>query len=261
MINNVNILIDIGGSGIKIAEYKDKKIGKIETYNNISSFDEFIKMIQKRQGTNHLKKIAISSAGFIDPEKGRFIKCKCAPYLEGDTVKKLSKEFPFTKISVVNDGEAHARALLVPGRDVRFGAIHLAFGTSVSFGVINDKGEIIRTCSGENWDIGDYLLRTREKPYEVWYKLGAEGLKELEENFSDDPYYHFGLRAGGLLTNLAVIFRPRTIGLSGGIISSQGKRIFAGIQDEFKAPVHSDKIRFALLEDPDTVMQGLTTLC
>ncbi|MCR4739462.1 MAG: hypothetical protein K5886_04285 [Lachnospiraceae bacterium] len=261
MMNAVNILIDIGGSGIKVAEYKDKKIGKIETFNNISSFDEFTKMIKKRQGTNHLKKIAISSAGFIDPENGRFIECRCAPYLEGDTVKMLNKEFPFAKVSVVNDGEAHTRALLVPGRDVRFGAIHLAFGTAVSFGVINEKGEIIRTCSGGNWDIGDYLLRTREAPYEVYRKLGAEGLRELEENFDGDPYRHFGLRVGGLLTNLAVIFRPRTIGLSGGIIASQGKRIFAGIQEEFKTPVSSDKIRFALLEDPDTVMQGLTTLC
>ncbi|MCR5734802.1 MAG: hypothetical protein K6G22_09380 [Lachnospiraceae bacterium] len=257
----MNILIDIGGSGIKVADYRDKTIGKIESHKNIGSFDEFVKLIKKRQDKGRLSNIVISSAGFIDPEKGRFIKCKCAPYLEGDTVKKLSKEFPFTKISVVNDGEAHARALLVPWRDVEFGAIHFAFGTSVSMGVINDKGKIIRSLSGENWDIGDYLLRTREKPYEVWYKLGSDGLRELEENYSDDPYYHFGLRAGGLLTNLAVIFRPRTIGLSGGIISSHGKRIFDGIQDEFKSPVHSDKIRFVLLEDPDTVMQGLTTLC
>ncbi len=193
-------------------------------------------------------------------EEGRILNCKCAPYLEGEIVRRLNKEFPLTKIAAVNDGEAHARALLYPKRNVRLGAVHLAFGTSVSFGVINSKREIVRTCNGENWDIGDYMLRTREKPYEVWYKLGTDGLRELEDNLPDDPYYHFGLRAGGLLTNLAVIFRPRTIGISGGIISSHGGRILDGIRDEVRTPVHSEPIEFVMLDGEETVMEGLATL-
>ncbi len=255
-----NILVDIGGSGIKIADYSNGVIGRVERYTGIDSYESFVGVIRRRSGKDHLRGIAISAAGFVNYEEGRIMKSSCAPYLEGEIVRKLKREFPLARIAIVNDGEAHARALLYPERNVRLGAIHLAFGTSVSFGVINSRGQIIRTCNGENWDIGDYILRTREKPYEVYYKLGAQGLRELEENLGNDPYYHFGLRAGGLLTNLAVIFRPRSIGLSGGIISSHGNRILDGIKDEFRQPVYSEPIEFVLLDSQKTVMEGLTTL-
>jgi hypothetical protein len=68
------------------------------------------------------------------------------------------------------------------------------------------------------------------------------------------------LRAGGLLTNLSIIFRPRTIGLSGGIISSHGGRILDGIRDELKTPVHSEPIELVMLDGENTAMEGLTTL-
>lgn len=207
-------------------------------YNDIDSFDQFVSIIRKRCGNNRLRGLAISTAGFVLSDEGRIVSCKCAPYLEGEVVHRLKKEFPFTKIAVVNDGEAHARALLYPNRNVRFGAVHFALGTSVAFGVIDNNRKIVRTCNGENWDIGDYILKTREKPYEAWYKLGAVGLKELETNLSGDPYYHFGMRAAGLITNLAVVFRPSTIGLSGGIISSHGTQILRGIKKNSERPYY-----------------------
>lgn len=263
----MNVLVDIGGSGIKIADYSNGVIGKIERRNDIVSYDGFVNLIRKRSSKSHLKGIAISTAGFVNYEKGRVEKCKCAPYLEGDIVCKLNKEFQSAEIAVVNDGEAHARALLYPGRNVKLGAIHLALGTSVSFAVINENGDMVRTCNGENWDIGDIQLRTREVPYEVWYKLGTDGLRELENNtdLNGNPYRHFGLRMGNLLRNLAVIFRPRTIGLSGGIMVSHCDEILAGIKQEWKdegfnAPVYSSSVEFEVIKSDSAAMEGLTTL-
>ena len=256
------ILIDIGGSGIKIADYSNGVIGRIEKHglDSFKSFDDFVNAIRARCGRNLLWGIAISAAGFVNSEEGKIISCANAKYLEGDTVRKLKREFPLAKITVVNDGEAHARALLYPKRNVKLGAIHLAFGTYVALGVINNRGKIVRTCNGENWDIGDYVLKTSEAPYEVWEKLGRDALEKLENKHSDDPYYHFGQRAGGLLNNLAVIFRPRTIGISGGIITSHGRRILDGIKSEVKTPVFSEPIEFVMLDGEKTVMEGLTTL-
>lgn len=256
----MNILIDIGGSGIKVADYKNGVIGRISSYNHFSNYTEFVRLIKDKCMGERLRGLAISTAGFANPEEGQIISCKCAPYLEGYIVRKLKNDFPFCKVVVINDGEAHARALLSPKRNVKFGAIHLALGTSPAFGVINSKREIVRTCSGENWDIGDFQLRTKEKPYEVWYKLGADGLRDLEENLAGDAYYHYGMRLGALLKNLAVIFRPATIGLSGGIIISHSRAIMDGVRSEYQDPVRSRKVDFVIIDSQNAAMEGLTTL-
>ncbi len=263
----MSVLIDIGGSGIKMAEYSNCSIGEIRNYGKINTYEEFVEAIRERNGSARIKGVAISAAGFINAEEGKVTQCRCAPFMEGEIVRRLNKDFPLARIRIVNDGEAHARSLLLPENNVKFGAIHLALGTSVSFGVINEKKEIVRACNGENWDIGDYQLRTREAPYDVWYKLGTDGLSELENNNSlgGDAYRHYGLRLGGLLRNLTVIFRPRTIGLSGGIISSHGDEILDGVRQEWKdehfsAPVKSAEIEFKILNRDTTVMEGLTTL-
>lgn len=122
------------------------------------------------------------------------------------------------------------------------------------------KREIVRTCNGENWDIGDFHLQTRQAPYEVYKKLGAEGLSELERNLPEDPYRHYGARLGQFLKSLAIIFRPSTIGLSGGIITSHGDTILEGVKDEFEVPSCSKEIEFKVLKSKYTVMEGLTTL-
>ena len=257
----MKLLVDIGGSGVKIAKYKDKTIGKVGKYGAASSVEELIRMIRNAAGDERATGISISTAGFVNSDEGRILHCKCAPGLEGEIVKKLKKEFPLTKIAIINDGEAHARALLNPARNIRFGAVHLAFGTSVSLGVINDKKQVIHACSGENWDIGDFELRTKEEPYEVWYKLGSKGLSDLEKNTDiSNPYYHYGCRMGSFLRNLAVIFRPRTIGLSGGIVSSHESDILRGVNEEFRKPVYSDKVDIVVLRGENSAMEGLTTL-
>lgn len=273
LFSSFYVLIDIGGSGIKLATYKNGEISGIEKRNDIDSFDGFVRMIKDRSAGERLGGIAISTAGFVDAEAGRVLTCRCAPYLQGELVQRLKDSFsPLTKVFVMNDGEAHARALLLPKRNVKFGAIHLAFGTSVSLGVINERKEIVRTCGGENWDVGNFRIRTArtlktpEKAYEVWYELGSAGLKELEQTREiPDPYRHFGNRLGNFLIDLAVVFRPKTIGLSGGIIMSQGQAILEGVKEEWQArdfsgPVCSDRVEFALLTDSMAVMEGLTTV-
>ena len=67
----------------------------------------------------------------------------------------------------VHDGETHARALLLLQKGINFGAIHLTFRFSISFGVINEKREIVRTCEGSNWNLGNFetsLMKICAKP-------------------------------------------------------------------------------------------------
>ena len=182
-----------------------------------------------------------------------------ATYLEGPLASVLGREFPRAKVHIINDGEAHARALL--RRDhVRFGAINLALGTSVAFGVIDEKRQVVRSCCGENWDIGDMILSTRASRKEVYWALGAEGLSELERGMPDEAYYQYGCRLGTFLNTLAVVFRPKTIGLSGGIVLNHGEEILRGVTNEFYPPVASEGVDIVLQTERETVMSGLATL-
>lgn len=253
------ILVDVGGSGTRTAVFDKGSIGCIKTCCP-SSKEELISVIRQTAGGQHVSGIALSIAGFVNADTGRVIKSANASYLEGDLKGMLKVAFPYAKIRAVNDGEAHARSLLCQSPPVHLGAIHLALGTSLAFGVLNEKGEAVRTCSGENWDLGDIRLQTRAAMPEVYYALGSAGLRELEEKLGKGAYLQYGYRLGAFVTMLANIFRPRTVGFSGGIIVGHADEIRRGVEAELKAPVCSEKIMLRFLTEKETVMQGLTTL-
>lgn len=254
----LNILVDVGGSGVRIAPFSNGQIGTVRTCH-IRSRQELYAEIRRTAGDRKIAGIAFSVAGFVDTRKGCVLRSANASYLEGDLAGDAKTALSVSKVRVVNDGEAHARTLLLQDH-VKFGAIHLALGTSVAFGVIGENGQVLQTASGENWDIGDMTMTTRSEHKEVWYLLGTHGLKELEDSGSENPYFHFGCRLGTLLTQLAVIFRPRTIGLSGGIVTAHAADLKRGILTDFHAPVCSEHPDIRLLTETNTVMLGLTTL-
>ena len=256
--SSISILVDVGGSGIRIAPYSGGKIGVVTTCHSRSK-QELFQEIRKAANGAPVTSIAFSVAGFVNAAKGQVLKSANASFLEGDLAGDARKALSARKVSVVNDGEAHARALLLQD-NVQFGAIHLALGTAVAFGVIDANRNVLQTLGGENWDIGDMTMTTRSENKEVWYLLGTHGLRELENSLGEDAYLHFGCRLGTLLTQLAVIFRPRTIGLSGGIVTGHADVLRRGIRMDFHTPPFSGDIDIRLLTGKDTVMQGLTTL-
>ncbi|MBR2284410.1 MAG: hypothetical protein IJ874_08350 [Ruminococcus sp.] len=255
---NISILVDIGGSGARIAPYSNGQIGTIRKCS-INSRETLFAEIRRTIGDNKVGNIAFSVAGFVNADKGVVLQSSNLPYLEGNLAEKAKITFNANKVRLVNDGEAHARSLFFQN-NIRFGAIHLALGTAVAFGVINEKRKIVQTASGENWDIGRMVMNTRSNYKEVWQLLGTEGLKELERDLPDDCYKHYGRRLGTLLSQLAVIFRPYTIGLSGGIVNAHANDLNIGIMDTFREPAFSQNTEIRLIKEPDTVMLGLTTL-
>ena len=264
----MKILIDIGGSGLKIAAFTKDGIGPVRKHfandpAGLNALDPagLAKLIKNTAG-ERVSGIAMSVAGYVDSKNGEIIHCNRAERLQGDIARELRKSFLTAKIAVVNDGEAHARSLLYPGRNVRFGAIHLAFGSAVAFGVIDERGKIIYNCSGGNWDISGVKLNTSREPSVVWESLGHNGLKILEDDQSvQDTYCHFGWRMGAFAKNLAWIFHPRTIGLSGGIMSREHiDDIMRGFWEVFSSLDLPEKVDVLPLVGDAVVMEGLTTL-
>lgn len=269
----MKILIDIGGSGVRASRYS---FGRIHEQQKVASGEElrkmtcesFSRLIEKTANGDKIDGIALSVAGFVDSENGVIRRSGCAEKLNGPIVRNLQSYFPRIPIHVVNDGEAHARALLYPrhevlygDRAVRFGAIHLAFGSAVSFGVINAQKQIVQSCDGGNWDIGDFQLEydSNRDWDKVYYKLGDKGYQALIDDGVSGRDYEFGLRIGYFVRKLAVIFRPRTIGFSGGRFLGNTEELMRGVRETFADPVDSDPVGFTVLSR-NSAMEGLTTL-
>ena len=226
----MKIVIDIGGSGVRMGVVSEHGVASVRR-ESVHSIDELIRAI-RNCGAN-VTGIGISVPGIVNAEKGAVLLSRVAPYIEGNLREKIVNAFPKTDVYIVNDGEAHALAMLsLP--NLQLGAINLSIGTAVGFGVLSDKGKIVRTLSGENWEIGDLWIRTRAPEPYVWWALGEKGIENLKNDLGDNAYIHFGHRLGAFASQLALLFRPRTIGFSGGFIARYWDIIKDNVYKEFQ---------------------------
>lgn len=259
----MHVLVDIGGSGARFAACQHGSIGTPRAYRDIRDVDRLITVIRQTADGGHITGLALSVPGYVNAETGTVRRSANASYLEGGLADRLKKAFPLARVRVVNDGEAHARALLRQ-KGLRLGAINLALGTAIAFGALDIHGNTVYPMNGENWDISDFPMNTRAPHKEVSWALGAAGLRQLEEdhrqNGGDSAYLRYGWRLGTLLTVLSGIFRPNTIGLSGGILRAHANEISRGVNESFSGPGCMDKPRIVLMTDEKSVMTGLSTL-
>lgn len=236
------IAIDIGGSGIRWVTMIGGRQSELKN-GPIDSMSSLVQMIRLSFRDGNVGGIALSIPGFVNSEKGEVLFCRIAPWLKGNLRGALQREFPNATIHIVNDGEAHALSLLKDPR-TRLGAINVSIGSAVGFGVLDIHGNPIRPASGTNWDIGEFRINTRTDNQSIWWAIGANGLRELEEGLffgkQSEAYNHFGYRVAILLSQLAVIFRPNTIGLSGGIISNGWSAMKETVRKNFIYPPELD---------------------
>jgi predicted NBD/HSP70 family sugar kinase len=260
----INVVVDIGGTGTRLALSTKSGIQNIR-YENPGSLPNLIKGISNLTGGKCPDAIAIAAPGRMRDKK--VIVCHSARWFEGNPAALIRRELALRedKMQIINDGEAHALALK-KRPNVRFGAIHLAVGSGIAFGVIGENGKIIRSLSGDNWEIGDIRLITRASEKAVWRLLGARGFKEQQERTDVDGYEYYGWRLANLASQLAIVFRPRTIGLSGGIIRHHWKRIKGGFRYElgkrldYLSHVMPTPELVVLDDDEDAALTGLSTL-
>jgi hypothetical protein len=86
----------------------------------------------------------------------------------------------------------------------------------------------------------------------VWRLLGSAHLDELQQRTDIDGCEHFGRMLGGFTAQLSLIFRPRTIGLSGGVIRHYWERLEAGFYERFNE--YPDNVGQPLLSDPEVIV-------
>jgi len=226
------VVVDIGGSGARLGFATKHGITSIRKVSGIDSTYALVAAVMQLTGGRIPDAIALSVPGIISNSSIQY--SYFTGWLAGDTVGIISAALKVDRrnVHIVPDGEAHAMALRRhPG--VNFGAINIAVGTGVAFGVIDANGNMMRTLSGHNWELSSFALHTRAKDKAVWYALGGtKGFIEQKDRTDRDGLRHYGYRLGAFAVQMAHIFQPKTIGLSGGVIKHYWNAIKDGFIDE-----------------------------
>jgi predicted NBD/HSP70 family sugar kinase len=253
------IVVDIGGSGVRLARVKDSRFVDLRR-SEADSMARLAAAIRAAAGGKKIGAVAVSVAGFVDSGTGRVRLSRVAPWSEGNFVSELRARLEMDDIFVINDGEAHACALY-DDPTMEFGALCLAMGTSVALGAIDGRGRIMRTLSGENWDVGELWLKTRATDPHVWWALGSHGLAELTTGMGPKGYEHFGHRLGFFLSQLSIMFRPATMALAGGIVSAHFDEMEGAIRAGMQANIHNIPVpKIVALKEEETALVGLVNL-
>lgn len=281
----MKVLIDCGGSSLKIEIYPDNSTGGILAEGSCpkpTSLDGFYdcidRLLQEAKTDDSIahqdvKKIAVSVCGEYDYEAEEVVKCWAYPFLKGKLKDKIGERFKCKNynVRVVNDGDAHVYALKAAYAERQkkiCAAVNLALGTGVGFGLLDAKGNLLHSCQGHNWEVGEWPCETKQPNKALWSVLGAQGLACLEKDHgTPDAYVIFGRRICHFLaTKLVPVFHPQTIGLSGGIVAAHFREINEGIEKECEAehyreadrPLHDVDIHLA--PEKNFVMLGLKYL-
>ena len=250
-----SIVVDIGGTGVRIGIISESGGASVQCVI-INSIEDLSNEIKKR--APYPSNIAVSAHGFIDYKSGSVLRAPSAPYTEGNMKEKLEADFPNANVFVINDGEAHALALLKHS-DIELGAINIAVGTAVGFGVIGENGQLLRSLSGDNFDVSHMFIRIEDRDSDVWWACGSHGYTDLVQKLGEEEgTKQFGCRLGVLASQLATIFRPRTVGFSGGFIAHNWKKVEPMIRNEFKVPILTSTSLIAQI-DTAAALIGLAT--
>jgi predicted NBD/HSP70 family sugar kinase len=196
----INVVVDIGGTGAKLALSTRSGLKNI-CREHPKSPQDFFACIRKLTGGLGPDALAVAVPGIMLGKE--VVHAHNAPWLGGNPAETIGRELLLNdkKIHLINDGEAHALALKTRP-DTKLGAIHLSIGTGVGFGVLNENGEVLRTLSGNNWEIGDVRLVTQAPDKEAWRLLGSAGFEEQIKRTDTDGGKYFGWRLGNLASQL-----------------------------------------------------------
>ena len=275
--DGMNLLVDCGGSGVKVRRHV-KGIIQPDTHRfTPKSFEEFCKCLESmtREGnpSTHprVTGIAIAICGAYDYITEAVLNCWAYPFLIGRLKDKLKDRFKCENVCVVNDGDAHVLALKSVRKQKGMSstsAINLALGTAVGFGILDWKGNLLHTCRGHNWEVSNWQCNTSASNKAQYWALGSQGLHALEEQYgSPNAYVYYGQRLCHFLgRDLVHIFHPKIIGLSGGILAAHFTHIKEGIRRECEIRHYCarggslDGIEIYLSQEKDSVMRGLADL-
>ena len=264
MLKNI-VLVDIGATYIKAGLLDDGFGVSNFCQFQAKSFSTLVKGITNL--CNHPSLVAISTSGLINSKKCEVVSSSYfLPWMTGSVSAQIKMRLgEHVDVILINDGEAHVLSLL-KNKDVNFGAISISLGTAIGFGAIDKEGNIARPLTGNNWEIGHIVLPNSpftEFSYSAFsgYLLGMNGLTALKNSFGDDAYRIYGCYLGKFISDLCLIFRPKTVFLTGGIIRHNWNKIDKFITMELsKLQYYEGDVKIIVSDEFDSALSGLAEL-
>lgn len=216
-------VIDIGSSGLKTLscswnQYK-KKPTKLTPEKRIRpDYNDFLSWLGK-EGLLDSDYYGVGVPGIVT-SIGE-VKFSHATGWQNRKLQKELHDFLLKEVVVLNDAETH---LLAHYNFNGHPQMCIALGSSLGFATTDIRGKLFRAGDFANFEVGQIPLVTRAKNKQVWWALGSEGLKELQQDQGEiNGTKQFGYRLGNFLATLVTLYRPATIFLSGGITEKWGQ--------------------------------------
>ncbi len=227
-------VIDIGHSGLKTYaciwnQFKKKPIKLTPESMAKPDYNNFLHWLGK-EGLFDSDYYGVSVPGIVNSiGEVKF------SHVTGWQNRKLQKElhdYLHKEVVVLNDAEAH---LLAHFDFNRHPQMCIALGTSLGFATTDKMGRLFRAGDCANFEVGQIPLVTRAKNKQVWWALGSEGLKELQQDQGEvDGAKQFGYRLGNFLATLVALYRPSTVYLSGGLADKWGQLFLPMVKNELE---------------------------
>jgi len=214
------LAIDVGGSGVKRAwvevDGDSARLASAVELIKHPRWDRFGEWLASELEARPTA-LAVASAGLVDSATGVNHFSAIAGWRERPLRDELSLAFPEAHVAVLNDVEAHLYAHIGGSRAP---VMALAAGTSVGIAVSDSEGRIMRARSGYPLQFGAVRLGCNSVRDVFRSGLGRPGLVELQlRKGKVKGTRQFGQRMGDTLARYAVVFSPRTVVLSGGLIA------------------------------------------
>ena len=251
----------MGGRSTKFGLLDDSFRISTTRESTIGSIDELVVGILDLCA--HPKIVAISVPGPVDYVNQKVISCLFLPWLEGDLPHEL-KRIMGQDVSIIlfNDGDAHTLSL--NGRkDVELGALSISLGASIGFGALDANGTLFRPLSGNNWEIGHITIP--DSPFDEFdysskagYLLGSNGFEALKIKFGDKAYEVYGCFLGKFVANLCIIFQPRTVFFTGGMVRYDWNKISSFVKRAISLEKeHLSPPKIVASKEFDSALSGL----
>lgn len=246
------VVVDMGGSGTRIGAVVDGHVVRVHSARVATAQDLAAAVLSVDPSPAG---VGISVSGHVDADRGRVVASRAAAWAEGDLRTELVARLD-APVSVIGDGDAHALAITrLP--DVRYGGIAISLGASLAFGALNSHGALIHPCGVTGWDLGHWRIVGDGTNTEAWWALGGHGLYDLEREHGDDAAELYAYRLASFLVDTVQLFRPRTVLLTGGIVTGLGDALHEPVAEQLNTlPTTVPTPRVVFSPSRDTALFG-----
>lgn len=247
------IAADIGGTNIRVALVRRKKIFKLLIKKTPRSKQAFLKELVSMISDVMVKRVSGIGVGIAGPLKNGIIENPPNLPLKNFNLKRfLEKKFE-KRVEVYNDVNCVALAEMKYGIRKR-NFIVLTLGTGIGGGIVIDKR--IYTGNGRGGELGHIILHDG-KDFEFWWKKYGKGklMKNLIKSRSrkDKERLRFlAMYIGQGIASLISVFDPEAVVLAGAARESGG-RFLSMIKKEvarYKFLLGKTDIMWSKLEHP-----------